>query len=77
MSHTQTVSPKMTALENAVLAVLAPGAPMTLAEIECELWAKEISFIQGDLALAVLDLQERNVVANTLAYQLRLDPKGH
>ena len=58
-------------LENAILALLAGGAPMTLPEIEAALYGQEFSFSQSGLALALVRLQELNLLGNTLAFFAR------
>lgn len=71
-----TVIPKgspLSPLERAVLALLATGEPLTLPEIESQLFENGVQFTPGGLALAVVRLQELNMAANTLAFYVRKD----
>lgn len=90
MLPSQTVAPNVTIiraslsrLEQAVLIVLEPrhdepsDAALTFDEIGRRLYLQEeLTFTQGGLALALVRLQELNLVANTLAYRLRTVPEG-
>lgn len=69
-----TVIPKgspLSPLERAVLALLATGEPLTLPEIESQLFENGVQFTPGDLALAVVRLQELSIAGNTLAFYVR------